>query len=401
MQLIRLTLILFASANCFAQSDSDSSKIKLEDIEINILSSYYQQDGIHSPVTGGEGTEQLSNIAPSIYVYVPIDTLRSINIGAGVDFYSSASSDNIDNPYLSPNHVSGASADDIRHHYSFSYSKANNQKLTKNTYKIAASSEYDVTSISGGYTFEKENKKKQRELSVGINYFFDDWKRIYPVELRNGTTEYLNTDKRQTLSLNFSQAFIINKKMNLSWTLEALGQYGMLSTPFHRVYFVNEELPKIEILPSLRLKIPLALRLNAHMNDRLILRTFNRIYWDSWDVKGYTFELETPIKVTDWFRLYPFYRFHVQTASTYFAASREHLSSQSFYTSDYDLSGFSSNKYGLGFKISPLFGIGRFKWLKESTMMFKSIGVRYAYYQRSDGLNAWALTAGLEFKIHR
>ena len=157
----------------------------------SILTSYYQQDGNHSPVTGGEGTEQLSNVAPIIYVHVPIDTVRSIDVSAGVDFYSSASSDNIDNPYLSPNHVSGASANDIRQHYSLSYSKANNQKATKNTYSIAASSEYDVTSISGGYTFEKENAKKQREFSLGVRYFFDDWKRIYPVELRNGTTEYL------------------------------------------------------------------------------------------------------------------------------------------------------------------------------------------------------------------
>ena len=171
--------------------------------------------------------------------------------------------------------------------------------------------------------------------------------------------------------------------------------------PFIVFIFPIRDLPGVEMLPDLRVKVPIAMRLNIHATDRLIFRTFNRLYWDSWDVKGYTFELEAPIKVADWFRLYPFYRFHAQTGSQYFAGINEHLSTESFYTSDFDLSTFNSNKFGLGFKISPLFGIGRFKWIKKKIAVFKSIGVRYAYYQRSDGLNAWAITTGLEFKIHR
>lgn len=98
-----------------AQDQTDSEKkVKLDDIEINILGSYYEQDGNHSPVTGGQGTELLDNIAPSITVVVPLDTIQTIDFTGGIDVYSSASSDNIDNPYLVANHISGESSQDTR-----------------------------------------------------------------------------------------------------------------------------------------------------------------------------------------------------------------------------------------------------------------------------------------------
>lgn len=403
MQLKITLLFLLSSIMVFSQEDAkeDSTKIKLEDIEISILSSYYEQDGIHSPVTGGQGTEKLSNVAPVVYVHVPLKKSQSLDVNAGVDFYSSASSDNIDNPYLSDKHVSGASANDVRQHYSFTYNKANEEKQSEKSFNIAASSEYDVTSISGGYSFAKKSKNKQRDFAFSTKYFFDDWKRIYPIELRNGTTELLATDKRHTLSLSLTEAFIINKKMNASITVEALGQSGMLSTPFHRVYFVDQEFPKVELLPNVRIKLPVGIRLNAHLTHNIILRTFNRVYWDSWDVKGYTFEVESPIKIKDWLRLYPFYRFHIQTASKYFSPYKEHTTLESFYTSDYDLSGLSSHKYGFGFKIAPIFGISRFKYSKEKVAVFKEIDLRFAKYDRSDGLNAWTATVGMKFNLHR
>jgi hypothetical protein len=403
MQLKTTLLFLLISSLGFSQDEpkEDSIKIVLEDIEITILSSYYEQDGIHSPVTGGLGTEKLSNIAPVVYVHVPLDSVKSIDVTAGVDFYTSASSDNIDNPYLSDNHISGASADDIRQHYSFTYSKKNNQKRNENSFVIAASSEYDVTSISGGYGYSKESKNKARQFAFSGKYFFDDWKRIYPVELRNGSNELLSTDKRHTLSLSATEMFIINKKMNASITVEALAQSGMLSTPFHRVYFSDLVDAKIEILPALRVKLPVAFRYNVHLTNNILLRTFNRLYWDSWDVKGYTAEVELPIKIKDAVRVYPFYRFHVQTASTYFAAHGEHLSTREFYTSDYDLSGLNSHKYGMGIKISPLYGIGRFKLGKKKVAVFKEIDLRFANYNRSDGLNAWTATLGLKFNLKR
>tara|TARA_B110000285_G_C14936029_1_gene519627 strand:+ start:132 stop:635 length:504 start_codon:yes stop_codon:yes gene_type:complete len=130
MQLNQLIIFLFIGINgiVIGQNEPDTNVIQLDDIEISIISNYYQQDGSHSPVTGGVGTEKLSNIAPVVYVKLPLDSARTLNISAGFDYYSSASSDNIDNPYLSDNHVSGASASDIRHYYSLAYQKKTSLK---------------------------------------------------------------------------------------------------------------------------------------------------------------------------------------------------------------------------------------------------------------------------------
>ncbi|MCJ8291382.1 MAG: DUF3570 domain-containing protein [Crocinitomicaceae bacterium] len=400
MQLIKLTTIalaLFGSA-AIAQ---DSTKIHLDPIEINIIANYYEQTGNHSPVTGGEGTEVLNNIAPSLYVHVPLDSIRTLDVNGGVDFYSSASSDNIDNPYVSSNHISGASSGDTRGYLSVIYGKKNLKKNTSKSYMVGGSTEFDVISLSTGFTFSKENKKKGRDFSISGKYFLDNWKLIYPVELRNGTNEYLALNKRHTVGLTLTESFIVNKRLKGAITVDGLGQFGLLSTPFHRVYMQNQEIAEIEILPISRIKVPVGLRLNAYLGDRFIVRTFNRVYWDTWDVKAFTSELEVVVKVTDWLKMYPLYRYHIQSQARYFAPYGVHTIGETFFTSDYDLSGFSAHKFGGGIDIAPLYGISRVKLGNKKLFLWKSVSLRYVNYLRSDGLKAWALTAGFDFKIER
>jgi hypothetical protein len=381
----------------------DTGKIKLDNIEVTFLSSYYEQDGNHSPVTGGVGTEVLDNIAPSIIVNVPLDTVRSIAVNAGVDFYSSASSDNINNPFLLSDHVSSASAHDTRYYATLGYKRKNNQKNTIKGLDLGFSNEYDVLSIQAGLSYAKSSADHNREINFKAKYFYDDWKLIYPVEFRNGPEQLLPTDKRSTFTLSATGSTVINKRMNASISSDIVVQSGLLSTPFHRVYFSDIGDTRIEMLPSQRVKIPVGLRFNYHINDALLLRTFYRFYVDTWGMTGNTLKVELPVKIGKSFRLYPFYRFHTQSAVDYFAPFKEHSSSQEFYTSDYDLSTFTSQKYGLGFSISPLYGIGRMKGIlrKDRSTMFKSFDFRYAIYDRSDGLKASIFSVALKFEISR
>ena len=96
---------------------------------------------------------------------------------------------------------------------------------------------------------------------------------------------------------------------------------GLLSTPFHRVYFSDQELPDIERLPESRLKIPLALRLNYKASDNLIVRTYYRYYSDDFGIQAHTFNLELPIYLSDVWTISPFYRYHTQSGSKYFLPS--------------------------------------------------------------------------------
>lgn len=73
MQLKHIILPILILFSAPVISQEDSSKVKKEPIDIYFVSSYYEQDGNHSPVTGGTGTEKLTNIAPTVYVHIPLD----------------------------------------------------------------------------------------------------------------------------------------------------------------------------------------------------------------------------------------------------------------------------------------------------------------------------------------
>ncbi len=64
--------------------------------EVDFLMSYYAQDGIHAAVSGGIGTEKLTDITPTFVVAIPLNSDDVLTIDAGISAYSSASSSNID-----------------------------------------------------------------------------------------------------------------------------------------------------------------------------------------------------------------------------------------------------------------------------------------------------------------
>ena len=131
MQLVRSILIglfLTFTINVFAQNEPSLSekeesdqlwlkKTALTNVEVNILGSYYSQDGNHSAVTGGLGTEELTDITPAVVVIIPVDSTKQWSFSGGADFISSASTDNIDF------NVSSDSRNDLRYHLDVSYTK--------------------------------------------------------------------------------------------------------------------------------------------------------------------------------------------------------------------------------------------------------------------------------------
>jgi hypothetical protein len=366
---------------------------ELEPAEVNILGSYYSQDGEHSPVTGGIGTEELTDVTPAVIVNVPLDTVTNMTVNFGMDFYSSASTDKIDY------NVSSASSRDTRIHMDVGLSKRNNARRVIKSISIGGSTEYDYQSLSVGLGWSKGSLDGNRELSLAGQAFFDSWSLIYPIEIRTGE-ELLDTKKRQSYNFSATLSQVINRRLQGSVTADLVYQTGLLSTPFHRVYFEEQELPNVERLPDNRLKYPVGLRLNYYVSDYLTSRFFYRFYADNWGIVANTLELETPIKIGPFFSFYPFYRYHTQTAADYFAPYKEHDLAEEFYTSDFDLSEFNSHKVGVGVRYSPLLGIaeGHFPFRRKTTL-FKSIELRFGNYWRSDGLKAFIISTDLGFTI--
>jgi len=375
--------------------------------EVDILGSYYQQNGDHSAVEGGRGSQHLTDTAPTILLNVPLDSTTRLAANVGIDYYASASSDKIDQVMSSP------SSHDVRYHADFGLAHGLADKLTTLGAGAGVSKEYDYLSFNVLASWARASRDGNRQVSVSGQAFLDKVTLITPAELRQGGTRnhHYGTDSRQTVNLSVIYAQVLSKRLQASVSIEPVVQRGLLSTPFQRVYFFDSD-PTLgtpgtlgtalaEVLPRQRVKYPASLRLTYYATDLVQVRAFYRFYNDNFGIRAHTVELEAPVKVTGFFTLYPFYRYHTQTAAYYFAPYLQHSVTEEYFTSDYDLSAFSATKMGLGLRYAPLYGLGRFKtpFGGGRVTKFKSLDLRYGYYRQSAGLTAHIVSADLSFTM--
>ena len=430
-----VAIMLFA-LTMHAQRQNTPQEYKnrvLESTEIDFLSSYYSQDGDNAAVSGGIGTEELTDFTGTFVVSIPLNEDDILTIDAGVSAYTSASSSNV-NPFDSNGisdpfvATSGASGADTWANLTGSYSHSSDDRNSIWTAKLAVSSEYDYFSAGIGGSYTRLFNEKNTEISVSANVYLDNWNAIYPFELRpfgeggNGLgnnfftfnnitgntnyapafTEFSKTGRNSySVGLGFSQ--IISKNAQASLLVDLVSQNGLLSTPFQRVYFgdvadsfiENFQLADdIERLPDARFKVAVGGRLNYYINEIFVLRTYYRYYFDDWGISSHTASLEVPIKITDKFTLYPSYRYYQQSAADYFAVYEGHVSTDQFYTSDYDLSEYSANQFGFGVTYTDIF-----TKLNIWKLGLKSIDVKFFQYDRNNTLSSSMFTAGFKFVV--
>jgi hypothetical protein len=472
-----IVLILFSVIGFAQQQKQDSLEIYkkrvLEKTEIDFLTSYYKQDGINAAVTGGIGTEELTDLATNITIAIPLNDDDILTISATASAYTSASSSNgnpfdltgasgdddedddngggfangeiIGSPWVSS---SGASKSDTWVSFDADYSHSSDDRNFTWNANASFSIEYDYLSIGFGGGLLKQFNEKNTTLGLSANVFLDTWSPIYPTELKsyeevngnlnegffdgativdqNGNTssnwspvdnfDLIQDKSRNSFSASISFSQIVNKNAQISLFLDVVKQQGWLGNPMHRVYFGDidnyyigntESIPNytsqtnsdvfqladdIERLPETRFKIPIGARFNYYINETFVARTYYRFYTDDWGVTSHTAEVELPIKISDKFTLYPSYRYYTQTGADYFAPFEQSLSTQEFYTSDYDLSGFNSNQFGFGIKYTDIFTKMRL-W----KFNLKSAELKYAHYDRSTGLASDIISLGFKY----
>ena len=399
-------------------SNYQEKKLKIE--EVNIVSGYYHQDGNNSAVTGGIGTENLTDFANTFELKLvngnKSGKTHSVSAEFGVDHYSSASSDNIDprptksvvtsSSSSSQNSgksqtkfvLSSASKSDVRIYPSLAWNVHNEKTGLTFGLNISYSSENDYKSKGAGFNIIKSSKNNNSEFSLKFQAFLDDWHVIYPYELRppgygsGSRKDPLPTivKPRDSYQMSMSFAHVVNKRLQLSIMFDPSYQMGQLSTLYQRVYF-NTGIEKAENLPSSRIKIPIGLRANYFLGDRIILRTYYRYYQDDWGIKAHTFNLEVPVKLSPFVSLSPFCRIHMQRGANYFAPYLNHDIHDLYYTSDYDLSSFNSQFIGMGIRLVPTNGVLGFS-------NFNTLEIRYGHYLKTTGLMANNISLAMKFK---
>ena len=406
-----LLILCFTTLMAYSQDTIVSYKKRvLESVEIDLLASYYSQDGDNAAVTGGIGTEELTDLASSIVISIPLNDDAILKIDANVSAYTSASSSNVSpfdsgqpaDPFVAD---SGASANDLWLNGVVSYSHSSDDRNNIWGANVSVSQEYDYASFGFGGNYSYLLNDKNTELSIRANVFLDTWKIIYPFELRPfedlGYTP-LPTDKRNSYALGFGFSQILSKKAQGSISLDLVQQEGLLSTPFQRVFFKDRDAiiigngfqlaDDIERLPSSRFKVAIGGRLNYYLNEVFVLRSYLRYYQDNWGITSYTASLEVPIKLGDFFTLYPSYRYYTQSRADYFYKANDALSTDAFYTSDYDLSSFNAGEYGFGVSYTDIF-----TKVKLLGYGLKSINAKASYYNRSSSLSYFMVSGGIKF----
>lgn len=200
----------------FAQQDSIAvyKKRVLETTEVELLSSYYTQNGNNASVTGGIGDEHLTDVTPTIVISLPLNADDVLTIDAGISTYTSASSSNLDpfdsstgasggggdddddidgddeddisaaNPIGSPWVASsGASKQDTWGSINIGYAHSSDDRNNIWNANVSFATEYDYTSIGFGGGFTKFLNEKNTEFSINANVFLDTWSPKYPTEL--------------------------------------------------------------------------------------------------------------------------------------------------------------------------------------------------------------------------
>ncbi len=461
----------------------------LENTEVDFLMSIYKQDGDNSAVGGGVGTEELTDVTPTIVVSLPLNDDDVLTIDVGISAYTSASSSNI-NPFngntaASSSNISTKSAattiigkrgeDDDDHEHSsdaqpgtpwlassgasrsdalasghVDYSHSSDDRNFIWGTNVSLSNEYDYTSFGFGGNISHLFNDKNTEVGLKGAVYLDKWRPIYPTELneynlygsnflnqgyfanvdvinQNGTVSSsyfpsgfnaITNRGRNSYSASFFLSQILSKRLQVALFFDLVKQDGLLSTPYHRIYFADKAnyyigdaayIPvyttrqnrgvyqladDIERLPSTRFKIPIGARLNYYINETFVLRTYYRYYTDDWGLKAHTVNVDLPIRFNQKFSITPSYRYYTQNPVKYYAPYETHLSTEKFYTSDPDLAKFNSNQYSVALNYNDIFNdfhINRFE--------LKNANLKFSHYARTDGLKANIVSLGLKFII--
>jgi len=396
-----------------ADTGYNPHKLRLD--EVNLVSSYYSQNGDHSPVTGGIGTEKVTDISNGIDLkflwYGPNNRKNTLSAGLGFDVHTSASQ-----AYVS---ATGASKKDgTRVYPSLDWTvEGKRGSFGIGTY---LSTEYNYKSFGADMHFSRKVNNNNGEFSVKVQAYLDNVTLIYPSELIPKTTTVTSggtvitttasgriisgsggegsheskssipTSPRNTYTGSLSYSQMINSRLQVAFMVDLVKQDGFLSLPFHRVYWSNGK-DTIERLPSSRAKLPVGFRLNYFLGDNIIIRSYYRYYTDDWGIRSNTANIEIPYKITPFFSLSPFYRYYDQTAARYFAPYMAHSPTDEYYTSNYAYSKFNANFYGIGLRLAPPKGVFGWQNLHE-------LELRYGHYSQTTDLVSDVLSLSLGFK---
>jgi hypothetical protein len=349
-------------------------------IDVDFLFSYYDQDGEHSAVTGGTGTEDQQVLSPIVLVSWAVSEDWSLRTDIGLDQITSASVDAIDLEVSSASRLDQRAFLDLTAERRFGARSAI-------SYTLGLSNEYDYQSLSAGVGYTVDLNERNSTLAVRLRHYADTVT-LYDID---GVDR--GEDERQTTDLSLSMTQVLGKRTLATFEVDYTHQSGFLSTPFHEVVMPlpgGGQETVAERLPDSRGRAALGLGLDHAFGRRVVQKLNYRLYDDDWGITAHTLAAEThfrlPFTIETW--LFPILRYHTQTASDYFGPTGSFLGTEEFFTSDWDLGEVASTKFGLGVRGSARPG-------RSWGLGLKRYETRLTSFSRDDGLDGFIVSLGL------
>ncbi|AJR04170.1 DUF3570 domain-containing protein [Siansivirga zeaxanthinifaciens] len=250
MKKVIIIACVFFIGKLFAQESTTSYKKRvLETTEVDFLTSYYTQDGNNASVTGGIGTEELTDVTPTIVVSLPLNADDVLTIDAGISAYTSASSSNL-NPFDGSSGASqgsgeveddkfsnkksnaagayigtpwaassGASRSDVWASITADYSHSSDDRNTIVNADVSFATEYDYSSFGFGGGITKLFNEKNTTLSLSTKIYLDTWRPEYPTELDSyyESNENLNSGFFFNVPIYNQSGLAIDKNSSNAW----------------------------------------------------------------------------------------------------------------------------------------------------------------------------------------
>ena len=336
---------------------------------------FFQSGNGGKQVYDGTGNQSMTVYEPVLYIDSVVSPETTLNLKALIDTWSGASDKAFDTS-------TGASAQSAsssgKGHSGGSSWKSRNDIDLAATQKVGGlalkpsfgySTSLPYESIHGGLGLEHGFAEDCFTLGLSYHHYQDKTKGF------DFTNKVLtNWNPRLTDSVDLGASQILTTSDIIFFGVGYTKQHGLLSTNTNTVSLNGARVG--EILPSDRSKKIVSGRFVHGISEDLAAHLDYRYYTDNWDIRAHSIEPSLVLsneEETQLLRL--FYRFHTQTATSYYAD--QFTTAQPQMTSDSDLAAFRAHEVGAQ---------GSLRY-DVKNLDFLEVGGGLVYYTRSNNLS--------------
>lgn len=342
--------------------------------KFEVITSFMNQSGNGGrQVFDGSGNEDGQVYEPVLFLESQIT--RNTNIFGTVlaDLWSSASEAIFDtNTGASGRAVAGQTPETVlKRRIAFNLGASQKIKSWTLTPRVGYSYEFDYRSLNGGLRVDKSFAQDNFLVSLDYQAYFD---RTHAVDIATG--QFANWQPKRVHTVGVSASQILTPSDLILVGYSFTHQSGFLAGTQNTVDQNGARVS--ETLPNQRNRNTVTLRYVHGFTDDLATHADYRLYLDDWGILAHTFEPSLYLGFNgDSGLIKFFYRFYLQSASTYYQNSFP--TQKRFMTSDSDLASFQANEGG----VMATYEWGLRGWLKQITLS----GTGLYYHRSHDGLN--------------